>query len=64
MRNVQQSICSILIHDEQLLGIVALDPGASAAIEWQALSPVAQRARKAAHEIGRASCRERVFRVV
>ena len=49
MRNVQQSICSILIHDEQLLGIVALDPEASAAIEWQALSPVAQRARKSAH---------------
>jgi len=49
MRNVQQSICSILIHDEQLLGIVALDPQASEAIDWQALSPVAQRARRAAH---------------
>jgi hypothetical protein len=49
LRNVQQSICSIMIHDEQLLGIVALDPAASTAIDWSALSPVAQRARKLAH---------------
>jgi hypothetical protein len=49
LRNVQQSICSILIHDERLLGIVALDPPATAAIEWDALSPVGQRARKLAH---------------
>jgi hypothetical protein len=49
LRNVQQSICSILIHDEQLLGMVALDPAAVTAIDWQALSPVGQRARKLAH---------------
>jgi hypothetical protein len=49
LRNVQQSICSILIHDERLLGMVALEPGAVAAIDWQALSPVGQQARKIAH---------------
>ncbi len=49
LRNVQQSIGSIMIHDERLLGIVALDPAATAAIDWPALSPVAQRARKLAH---------------
>ena len=49
LRNVQQSICSILIHDQQLLGMMALDPEAVAAIDWPALSPVGQRARKLAH---------------
>ena len=38
-----------MIHDERLLGIVALDPAAQAAVDWAALSPVAQRARKLAH---------------
>ncbi len=49
LRNVQQSICSILIHDERLLGIVGLDPAAYGAVDWEALSPVGQRARKLAH---------------
>jgi hypothetical protein len=49
LRNVQQSICSILIHDERLLGVVALDSATSAAIDWPALSPVGQKAKKLAH---------------
>ena len=49
LRDGRQSIGSILIHDDRLLGIVALDPAATAAIDWAALSPVAQKARKLAH---------------
>jgi hypothetical protein len=49
LRDGQQSIGSILIHDDRLLGIVALDPAATAAVDWAALSPVAQKARKLAH---------------
>jgi hypothetical protein len=44
-----QSLCSIVIHDDRLMGIVALDPAAQSAIVWEGLSPVAQRARKVAH---------------
>jgi Protein of unknown function (DUF3788) len=44
-----QSICSIVIHDERLMGIVALDAAAQTAIVWEGLSPVAQKARKLAH---------------
>jgi hypothetical protein len=44
-----QSLCSIMIHDERLMGIVALDAAAQAAIVWEGLSPVAQKARKMAH---------------
>lgn len=44
-----QSICSIVIHDERLMGIVALDTAAQTAIVWEGLSPVAQKARKLAH---------------
>ena len=49
LRNVQQSICSIMIHDERLLGIVALDPASLAAIAWSELSPIAQKAKRLAH---------------
>jgi hypothetical protein len=44
-----QSVCSIVIHDERLMGIVALDPAAQGAIVWEGLSPVGQKARKVAH---------------
>jgi hypothetical protein len=44
-----QSLCSIVIHDERLMGIVALDPTAQTAIVWEGLSPVGQKARKVAH---------------
>ena len=42
-------LCSLHIHGEQPVGIVSLDPAASAAVAWSALSPVGQRARKQAH---------------
>lgn len=44
-----QSLCSIVIHDDRLMGIVALDPAAQTAIVWEGLSPVGQHARKVAH---------------
>jgi hypothetical protein len=44
-----QSLCSIMIHDERLMGIVALDAAAQTAIVWEGLSPVGQKARKVAH---------------
>ena len=44
-----QSLCSIVIHDERLMGIVALDPAAQTAIVWEGLSPSGQKARKVAH---------------
>jgi hypothetical protein len=44
-----QSLCSIVIHDERLMGIVALDAAAQTAIVWEGLSPVGQKARKVAH---------------
>jgi hypothetical protein len=44
-----QSLCSIVIHDDRLMGIVALDPAAQSAIVWEGLSPAGQKARKVAH---------------
>jgi Protein of unknown function (DUF3788) len=44
-----QSVCSIVIHDDRLMGIVALDPAAQTAVVWEGLSPVAQHARKHAN---------------
>jgi uncharacterized protein DUF3788 len=44
-----QSICSIVIHDDRLMGIVALDVAAQTTIVWEGLSPVGQNARKVAH---------------
>jgi hypothetical protein len=44
-----QSLCSIVIHDDRLMGIVALDPAAQTAIVWEGLSPAGQNARKVAH---------------
>jgi hypothetical protein len=44
-----QSLCSIVIHDDRLMGIVALDPAAQTAIVWEGLSPLGQKARKVAH---------------
>lgn len=49
VRDGQQSVCSLMIHHDRLLGIVALDPAALAAVDWDALSPVAQKARRLAH---------------
>ncbi|HEY2903648.1 MAG TPA: hypothetical protein VGL59_23895 [Polyangia bacterium] len=49
VRDGQQSICSVMIHQDRLLGIVALDPDAMAGIDWPALSAVAQKAKRLAH---------------
>ncbi|HEX3695442.1 MAG TPA: hypothetical protein VH374_08625 [Polyangia bacterium] len=49
LRDGQQSICSVMIHQDRLLGIVALDPAAMAGIDWPTLSPVAQKAKRLAH---------------
>ena len=43
------SLCSVMIHGEKLVGIVALDAAAQRAIAWGDLSPVGQQARKRAH---------------
>ncbi|HEY0710505.1 MAG TPA: hypothetical protein VGG33_27115 [Polyangia bacterium] len=48
-RQDERPLCSLHIYDEQPIGIVSLDPAASAGIDWRALSPVAVRARKQAH---------------
>ena len=44
-----QSLCSILLSAGRLVGIVALDGAAQAAIAWNDLTEVARRARKLAH---------------
>jgi hypothetical protein len=49
LRNLQQSICSIMLHDERLLGILSMDTASRAAVGWAELSPVGQKAKKLAH---------------
>jgi Protein of unknown function (DUF3788) len=44
-----QSLCSIVILQGRLVGIVALDAAAQAKVAWDALSDVTRRARKVAH---------------
>jgi hypothetical protein len=45
----EQSLCSIVLSAGRLVGIVALDGPAQAAIAWNGLSDIARRARKLAH---------------
>lgn len=45
----RHSLATIMIHDERLVGIVALDADAAAAVDFTSLSDVAARARKLAH---------------
>src|ERR1022692_304732 len=44
-----QSLCSIVILQGRLVGIVALDAAAQAKIAWETLSDVTRTARKVAH---------------
>lgn len=44
-----QSVATVMIHEERLMAIVSLEAAALAAIDWTALSPVGQQARKLAH---------------
>jgi hypothetical protein len=45
----EQPLCSLLLHDDVPVGIVALPATATAAVDWKALSPVGQLAYKNAH---------------
>jgi hypothetical protein len=45
----EQSLCSIVILQGGLVGIVALDAAAQAKVAWDTLSDVTRRARKVAH---------------
>jgi hypothetical protein len=42
-------VCALFVHGDRPLGILSLDASANGAIDWTALSTVAQRARRAAH---------------
>jgi hypothetical protein len=42
-------LCSLHIYDEQPVGIVSLGAAATAGVDWRALSPLGQKARKQAH---------------
>jgi hypothetical protein len=42
-------LCTLLVHRARPLGIVSLDAAASEAVQWQDLSAVGQKARRAAH---------------
>ena len=45
----EQPLCSLLLHEDSPVGIVALSASAAAAVDWKALSPVGQLAHKHAH---------------
>ena len=44
-----QPLCSLLLHEDSPVGIVALSASATAAVDWKSLSPVGQLAHKHAH---------------
>ena len=43
------SLATVMIHDDRLMGIAALDAAALAAVDFESLSEVGQRARQMAH---------------
>jgi len=45
----EQPLCSLLLHEDSPVGIIALSAAATAAVDWKSLSPVGQLARKHAH---------------
>ena len=45
----EQPLCSLLLHEDSPVGIVALSASATAAVAWKSLSPVGQLAHKHAH---------------
>ena len=45
----EQPLCSLLLHGDSPVGIVALAATAAASVDWKSLSPVGQLARKHAH---------------
>jgi hypothetical protein len=42
-------LCALLLHSDWPVAIVSLEAAASVAVDWQALSPIGQRAQKTAH---------------
>ena len=42
-------LCALLLHSDWPVAIVSLEAAASAVVDWQALSPIGQRAQKTAH---------------
>ena len=42
-------LCALLLHSDLPVAIVSLEAAASVAVDWQALSPIGQRAQKTAH---------------
>ncbi len=45
----EKPLCSLLLHEDSPVGIVALSASATAAVDWRSLSLVGQLARKHAH---------------
>jgi len=45
----EQPLCSLLLHEDSPVGIVALSAPAAAAVDWKSLSAVGQLAHKHAH---------------
>jgi hypothetical protein len=45
----ERPLCSLLLHEDSPVGIVAMSADANAAVDWKSLSPVGQLARKHAH---------------
>ena len=45
----EHPLCALLLHGDSPVGIVSLGAAATAAVDWRALSPVGQVARKRAH---------------
>jgi hypothetical protein len=45
----ERPLCSLLLHGDHPVAIVALEAAATAAVDWKGLSPVGQRAYKHAH---------------
>lgn len=42
-------LCTLLLHGDQPVSILSLDPAANAGVDWQSLSAVGQQAHRAAH---------------
>jgi len=45
----EQPLCSLLLHEDSPVGIVALSASTAAAVDWKSMSPVGQLAHKHAH---------------
>ncbi len=45
----EHPLCSLLLHGDSPVGIVALDAATAGAIDWKSLSPIGQLAHKHAH---------------